>query len=81
MTAVARSEEATGPTKLVLLVRIAIVVIAVLALLSPVYAALRGSTFLNQPPPPYYGVNAGTPPAAGAGSAGTAHKTAGFGGC
>lgn len=62
----------------VVIIRMLIVLVAVAALLSPLYVALRGSAFLNQAPPPYWGMNAGTPPAAG--SAG-GHKPASFGGC
>lgn len=78
MTALAVPQ--TGPSRAVLLARLVIVLIAVAALLSPLYVALRGSAFLNQPPPPFWGVNSGTT-APGTGPAGPAHKTAGFGGC
>lgn len=79
MSAVAGASGANGVSRLVLFVRMMIVLIAVAALLSPVYVALRGSAFLNQAPPPYWGTNAGTPPAVG--NAGTGHKPASFGGC
>lgn len=67
------------PSPGVIVVRIVILLIAVGALLSPVYVAIRGTAFLNQPPPPFYGVHAGT--GTGATSTGAGHKTAGFGGC
>ncbi len=79
MTAATAPTEAGGTPRLVLVIRMLIVVVAVAALLSPLYVALRGSAFLNQAPPPFFGVNAGTPPAAGGTTPG--HKTAGFGGC
>lgn len=58
-----------------LIVRAVITLIAVLALASPIWVALHGTSFLNQAPPPYWQMNVGT--------GGAAHRTgpAGFGGC
>lgn len=75
----AATGRSAGPSRLVLLVRIGIVLVAVAAVLSPLYVALRGSAFLNQPPPPYWGVSAGTPPKTGGAAGGQA--PASFGGC
>lgn len=82
-------QEAGRPSAAVLAARVAVVLIALAALLSPVYAALRGLDYLNQPPPPSWGVNTGTSGTAGAGTAGgTGAQTSGgtttssgFGGC
>ncbi len=38
------------------LVRALIFAIAIAALASPIYVAIRGSGYLNQPPPPFWGV-------------------------
>lgn len=64
------------PSRLVLAVRVLIIVVAAAALASPLYVALHGRSYLNQPPPPFWGVNVGT---TSAGSGAT--QTASLGGC
>jgi len=60
-------------------VRVAVVLLAVAALLSPLWVALRASAQLNQPPPPFYGTKAGT--ASSTSAMFGHHKTASLGGC
>lgn len=79
MNAVVNTSSANGVSRGVIFIRMMILLVAVAALLSPIYVALRGSAFLNQPPPPYWQMNAGTPPVVG--NAGSGHKPASFGGC
>lgn len=79
MSTVTSASGSSNASAAVTVVRLVIVLVAVAALLSPLYVALRGSAFLNQAPPPYWGMNAGTP--ATVGNAGTGHKAASFGGC
>lgn len=68
------------PSAIVLAVRILIVLVSAAALASPLYVALRGSSYLNQPPPPFWGVSAGTGSTGSTGATGV-HATSGLGGC
>ncbi|HET9082577.1 MAG TPA: hypothetical protein VFO01_18940 [Trebonia sp.] len=69
------------PSALVLAIRVIIVLVAVAALASPVYVAMRASHFLNQPPPPFWGVNVGTGGAGLTNSSAGGGQSAGLGGC
>lgn len=65
------------PSALALAVRVLIVLVSAAALASPLYVALRGSSYLNQSPPPFWGVNVGTAPAGTT----AVRTTVGLGGC
>ena len=51
--------------------------IAIFALASPIWVLLHGMGYLNQAPPPFWGMHVGTAPA----HSGHASGPAGFGGC
>lgn len=65
------------PSSTVMAIRVLIVVIALLALASPIYVALFGTGYLNQPPPPSWGHQVSQPSTTTGGRSGPAS----FGGC
>lgn len=61
-----------------LFVKFLVGLVTAFALLSPIWVLTHGMGFLNQPPPPYWKMNAGTPAAASS----SGHSgPASFGGC
>lgn len=81
MTRLTRDDQATASSRssaMFTLVKALIVTVALASLASPIYVAIRGSGYLNQPPPPFWGVHLAQ---VNSGSGASKSGAASFGGC
>ncbi len=63
------------------IIKTIVVLIAVFSLLSPIYVAIFGSSYLNQKPPVFWGMNVGTHTPTAASSTKSSPVASSFGGC
>ncbi|MDA8392588.1 MAG: hypothetical protein M0Z87_07270 [Actinomycetota bacterium] len=72
----AEATQRQGSRALAIGIKVVVAAIAVFALGSPIWVLLHGMGYLNQAPPPFWGMHVGT-----ASAHSTASGPAGFGGC